>query len=76
MFETGQDWKIAALKTSIYVHFLFEVHKNVKYLNLALENAKTAFDMGEVPVGAVIVRNNTIISSTYNFLQHRKKWHC
>ena len=71
VFETGQDWKIAALRTSIYVHFLFEVHMNVKYLNLALENAKTAFDMGEVPVGAVIVRNNTIISSAYNLKENR-----
>jgi tRNA(adenine34) deaminase len=35
-------------------------------MNKALENAQKAFDQDEVPVGCVIVKNNQIISSTYN----------
>ncbi len=34
----------------------------------ALEQAKIAFNKNEVPVGAIIVRNNLIISSSYNMV--------
>jgi len=33
----------------------------------AVELAQKAYDMGEVPVGAVIVKNNKIIGEGYNF---------
>ena len=35
-------------------------------MNLALEEAKTAFLNQEVPVGAILVRENKIISRSYN----------
>ena len=36
------------------------------FMSLALEQAKLAFDKGEVPIGAVVVLNNEIIASAYN----------
>ena len=37
-----------------------------KYMDIALEEAKTAYLKNEVPVGAVIVKNGEIISKSHN----------
>lgn len=37
-----------------------------KYMLLALEEAKKAAEKGEVPIGAVIVRNGEVIASAHN----------
>lgn len=37
-----------------------------KYMNAALEEAKIAFEEGEVPVGAIIVKNGEIIGRGHN----------
>ena len=39
---------------------------NEKYMNIALDEAKKALKHKEVPVGAVIIKNNKIISKAYN----------
>ncbi len=39
---------------------------NLDYMNLAFENAKKAFDLNEVPVGAVIIKDNMVLSSAFN----------
>ena len=39
---------------------------NEKYMRVAIEEAKKAYKLGEVPVGAVIVKNEKIISKAYN----------
>ncbi len=39
---------------------------NEKYMLLAIKQAKKAFANGDVPVGAIIVENNKIISKGYN----------
>lgn len=39
------------------------------YMQLALRQAQQAFDEGEVPIGAVIVLNNTIIAKGYNSVE-------
>ena len=39
---------------------------NQKYLDLAFEYAQKAFDIDEVPIGAVIVKNDEIIGCGYN----------
>lgn len=36
------------------------------FLQSALDEAKKAFDCGEVPVGAVVVKNGEVISSAHN----------
>lgn len=42
------------------------------YMSKAIENAKKAFELDEVPVGAIIIKNNKIIASTYNLKEHNK----
>lgn len=37
-----------------------------KYMKLALKEAKKAYDKGEVPVGAVIVKDDKIIAKAHN----------
>ena len=39
---------------------------NKKFLDLAFKYAKKAYNLGEIPVGAVIVKDNKIISYGYN----------
>lgn len=39
---------------------------NTFYMTQALQEAKKAYDNGEVPVGAIIVRNNEIIATGQN----------
>ena len=39
---------------------------NLKYMSIALDEAKKAFDEGEVPVGAVIVKGGEVISVARN----------
>lgn len=39
---------------------------NQYYMNIALSLAKKAYIKNEVPVGAVIVRNNKVIAKAYN----------
>ncbi|MEG0641259.1 MAG: tRNA adenosine(34) deaminase TadA [Clostridium sp.] len=36
------------------------------FMSLAIEEARKAGDLGEVPVGAVIVKDNQVIASAYN----------
>lgn len=42
------------------------------YMKLALTEAKKAFDLGEVPVGAVIVQDDIVISTAYNLREIEK----
>jgi tRNA(adenine34) deaminase len=37
-----------------------------KYMNMAINEAKEAFSENEVPIGCVIVHENTVIASTHN----------
>ena len=39
---------------------------NEKYIKIALKLAKKALKQGEVPVGAIIVKDNKIIAKAYN----------
>ena len=40
------------------------------FMQKALEEAQKAFDLDEVPVGAIITCNNQIISRAYNYMEH------
>ncbi|MFI5149456.1 MAG: nucleoside deaminase [Bacteroidia bacterium] len=41
-----------------------------RFMREALKEAKRAYDMDEVPVGALIVCKNTILTRTYNYTEH------
>ena len=43
-----------------------------EYMILALEEAKKAYDEGEVPVGAVIVKDDNVIAKAYNTKEKNK----
>lgn len=68
VIEIGQDWKIAALRSNFHVHFFFfgGFVMNKEFLCLAFDYAEKAFNENEVPIGAVIVKDNKLISFGYN----------
>ncbi|SET04165.1 nucleoside deaminase [Anaerobranca gottschalkii] len=43
-----------------------------KFMHLALEQANKAFELGEVPIGAVVIRNNEVISLGFNMRETLK----
>ena len=43
-----------------------------KYINIALQEAKKASIAGEIPVGAVIVKDNKIIAKAHNMVESKK----
>ena len=45
---------------------------NEYYMKLALKQEKKAFENNEVPVGAIIVKNNKIIARSYNKKEGKK----
>ncbi len=47
-------------------------NKTEFYMRQALKLAKISYDLGEVPVGAIITRNDEIISSAYNLREISK----
>jgi tRNA(adenine34) deaminase len=46
--------------------------KDIHFMRLALEEAEEAFKKGEVPVGAVLVRNGSAIAAAYNLRESLK----
>ena len=42
------------------------------YMRLAIEEARKAFEKDEVPVGAVIIKNNKVISAAFNLRETMK----
>lgn len=45
---------------------------NAKYMEYALEQAKKAALLGEVPIGAVIVKDNKIIAQAHNLCEKKR----
>lgn len=76
MFELGQDWKIAALRISKCVCFFYrnmgDIMNDEYYMRIAIHLANKAYKKNEVPVGAIIVKNDKIISKAYNRKETRK----
>lgn len=48
------------------------MNNDEKYMRLALNEAQKAFDLGEVPIGAVVVFDGQVISAGHNM---RESWH-
>lgn len=46
--------------------------KHTKYMQTALKYAQMAYSLGEVPVGAIVVHNDTIIGYGYNLRERDK----
>ena len=44
-----------------------------KYMNLALKESKKAYDKDEVPIGAVIVKDDKIIARAHNLREKNKQ---
>ena len=49
--------------------------KDFEYMQLAIEVAKKGFEIEEVPVGCVIVKENSVIAKAHNLVQCQKKAH-
>lgn len=43
-----------------------------RWMKLALKEAERAFDLGEVPIGAVVVRNSDIVGRGHNLVERLK----
>lgn len=46
---------------------------DVYYMSLAIDEAKKAYKRGEIPIGAIIVKNDRVISRGYNLKESKKK---
>ncbi len=42
----------------------------MKYMDMAYEEALKAFELGEIPVGCVIVKNDTVLAKTHNLKEN------
>lgn len=55
----------------IYICYMeINLKSDEYFMNQAIEEAKKALDLDEVPVGAVIVCDNQIIARGYNYVEH------
>lgn len=47
-------------------------NNEIKYMQLALKEAKKAYQNGDVPVGCIIVKDDVVIAKGYNIRQAKK----
>ena len=72
-YEPGQDRNVAALNILFMCDGFSKVMNiDVKYMKLALKEAKKAEAIDEVPIGCVIVRNNKVISRGFNCRESKR----
>lgn len=45
---------------------VMEISSHEKWMQIALQEARLAYDEGEVPVGAILVRNNELLARNHN----------
>lgn len=50
--------------------------KDYEFMRMALEQAQIAGEMGEVPIGAVVVKDGEVISTGYNLREIKKNSLC
>lgn len=73
MSEPGQNRKIAALRSSKCVcFFCIEVKIVENFMELAYKESLKALKNDDVPVGAVIVKDNKVIARAYNSKEKNK----
>jgi len=50
-----------------------QIHANTeKYIKLALDEARKAYKKGEVPIGAVIVKDGQVIARAFNLRENKR----
>jgi len=49
------------------------MNRDEYFMSIALDNAKKAFEMGEIPIGAVAVQDNQIIAFAHNETEQSKQ---
>ena len=47
------------------------MNKDIYYMKLALKEAEKAYKKGEIPIGAIIVKNNEIIARAHNLKESK-----
>ena len=66
-YEPGQDRNVAALSTLFMCDgFLKDMNEDVKYMKMAIREARKAELIDEVPIGCVIVKNDKVIARGFN----------
>lgn len=51
---------------------LLFMNNDIKFMKEAIKEAKKAFDKNEVPIGAILVKNNKIIARAHNLKEYKK----
>jgi tRNA(adenine34) deaminase len=49
---------------------MFSIFSDEHYMKKALDEAKVAFEKGEIPIGAIVVCENQIIAKAHNMTEH------
>lgn len=71
--EPGQDRNVAALSELFMCGGFLYMNKNdVYYMKLALKEASKAKEKDEVPVGAIIVKDDKVIARAHNLRESKK----
>ncbi len=65
--------KLDVLHVMKYLVENINMNKDLYYMELALEEAKKSFELDEVPVGAIVVKDDKIIGVSHNNRVHDKK---
>ncbi|WP_343192774.1 tRNA adenosine(34) deaminase TadA [Buchnera aphidicola (Taiwanaphis decaspermi)] len=62
----GQKQKIIKIITIITLPNIKIMNKDIKWMSVALEQAKKAKNSNEIPVGSLLILSNIVIGSGYN----------
>ena len=49
------------------------MNNDIKYMKIALMEAQKAYDKGEIPIGAVIVKDNKVLAKAHNLKESTKQ---
>jgi len=66
IYEPGQDRNVAALSCLFMCGGLLFMDKTIRYMKMALKEAKKAELIDEVPIGCIIVKDDKVIVRAYN----------
>jgi tRNA(adenine34) deaminase len=61
-----------ALNIYFIFWYMISPYNDEYYMRQALQEAQRAYELGEIPVGAVVVANHQVIARSHNFTEHLK----